>query len=300
MIKKLLFILLCCLVWCSAKVWAQSYPGVNGYVGGVPAKRINGCWLPQTELFAPLIADPRQVTNGGGLRFNDNVIGKHVGTCCFGSEFGIFRWYDFWRTCGQLQFDIEAGVFAVFDLDHMDRAMVNTDFFVAGMLSYARNLWSYRFRLWHLSSHLGDEFLLAHPGFDRRNLSDEGVDFFASYQVVRPVRFYGGIGYIFDRDSSFPEHPLYFEWGAEARVFGSCDCYNRVYIQPFLAMHFRSWEEHDFDIDQTYALGVEWSNIRGTTRKVRVFVEYHDGFSREGQFVKERSNYVEIRATYGF
>ncbi len=65
-------------------------------------------------------------------------------------------------------------------------------------------------------------------------------------------------------------------------------------------MHFRSWEEHDFDVDQTYALGVEWSNIKGTTRKVRIFVEYHDGFSKEGQFVRERSNYVEIRTTYGF
>ena len=300
MMKKLLFFLLGVAALYSGNVWAQPCSDSSSNVGGVPARRINGTWLPQTELFAPLIADPRQVTNGGGLRFNDNVIGKHVGACSFGSDFGVFRWCDFWRTCGQLQFDVEAGIFAVFDLDHMDRAMVNTDFFVAGMLSYARKCWSYRFRLWHLSSHLGDEFLLANPGFDRRNLSDEGVDLFASYQLARPVRVYGGIGYIFDRDRTFPEHLVYFEWGSEARIFGSCDSYNRVYIQPFLAMHFRSWEEHDFDVDQTYALGVEWSNIKGTTRKVRIFVEYHDGFSKEGQFVRERSNYVEIRTTYGF
>ncbi len=293
--KKLFFALL--LLSAS---WTAAAECPYDYVGGVPAVHINGVWLPQSEIFAPLIADPRMVTNSGGLRFNDNVIGKYVGACSFGSQFGIFRWNNFMRSCGLMQFDIEAGIFSVFDLKHADASMVNTDFFVAGMLTYAKNCWSYRFRLWHQSCHLGDEFLAANPGYDRRNVSDEAVDFFASYQFCPPIRAYGGIGYIFDRDRTFSEHPLFFEWGAEAKVFGFVDGYNRVVIQPFLAIHFRSWEEHDFDIDQTYALGMEWSHIQGTGRNVRIFAQYHDGFSREGQFIRQRSNYLELRLTYGF
>ena len=73
--------------------------------------------------------------------------------------------------------------------------------------------WSFRFRLWHLSCHLGDEFLLCNPDFDRRNLSDEGVDLFVSYQFGMPLRVYVGLGYIYDRDDEFPEEPLYVEWG---------------------------------------------------------------------------------------
>lgn len=266
-----------------------------------PGCQIKGIWFPQnTLLFLPLIADPRQVMNAASLRFNDDVIGKRVGAVSFGDDFIILRLKDVFWWHGDMDLGVEAGIFAVFDLKHPEACLVNTDFFVAALVTYAFDHWSFRFRLWHLSSHLGDEFLICNPGFDRRNLSDEGVDFFVSYQIGQAVRLYVGIGDIVDRDKTFPEHPLYFEWGSEIRVFGGRDCFNRLYVQPFLAMHFRSWQEHDFGLDQTYALGVEWSKIQGVGRKFRIFFEYHDGFSKEGQFVKLRSNYFSIKVNYGF
>jgi|ERR1700733_8523389 len=263
--------------------------------------QIRGIWLPQnTVLFQPLIADPRQVMNAASLRFNDNVIGKHVGAVSFGDEFIFLRLMDILWWHGDMDLGIEAGIFSVFDLDHPEACLVNTDFFVAALVSYALDRWSFRFRLWHLSCHLGDEFLLCNPGFDRRNVSDEGVDFFASYQLGQAVRVYAGIGDIITRDKEFPERPLYFEWGSEIRVFGGRNCFDKLYIQPFLAMHFRSWEEQHFDLDQTYALGVEWSKIQGVGRKLRIFLEYHNGFSKEGQFVRERANYFAVKLNYGF
>jgi len=262
---------------------------------------IKGIWLPQnTVLFPPLIADPRQVTNGASLRFNDKVVGKHVGAVFFGDDFIFLRLKDVLCFHGDMDLGIEAGIFAVFDLDHPEACMFNTDFYVAALASYAFDRWAFRFRFWHLSSHIGDEFLIAHPDFDRRNLSDEGLDLFVSYQFGRAVRVYAGVGYIWDRDKEFPEHPLYVEGGAEIRVFGGRDCFNKLYVQPFFAMHFRSWEEHNHDLDQTYALGVEWSKIQGVGRKFRLFLEYHNGFCKEGQFVRERSDYVALKVTYGF
>ncbi len=262
---------------------------------------IRGIWFPQnTVLFQPLVADPRQVTNGAALRFNDRVIGKHVGAVFFGDDFIFLRLKDilYWR--GDMDLGIEAGIFSTFHLDKPKACMFNTDFYVAALVTYAFDRWSFRFRLWHLSSHIGDEFLIANPGFDRRNLSDEGVDFFASYQWGQAIRLYAGIGDIFDRDKEFPEHPFYLEWGAEIRVFGGRDCFNKLYFQPFLAMHFRAWEEHHYDLDQNYALGVEWSKIQGIGRRLRLFVEYHNGFSKEGQFCKERCSYIALKTTYGF
>lgn len=263
--------------------------------------QIRAIWLPQnTVLFQPLIADPRQVMNAASLRFNDDVIGKHVGAASFGGDFIFVRLKDVLWWHGDMDFGIQAGIFSVFDLDHVDEAMVNTDFFVSLLITYAFDRWSSRFRVWHLSSHIGDEFLLAHPDFDRRNLSDEGIDLFISYQWGYAVRLYAGMGYIVARDHSFPEQPLYLEWGSEIRVFGGRECWSCLYVQPFLAMHFRAWEEHDFDIDQTYALGVEWSKIQAVGQKLRLFIEYHNGFSKEGQFVKERADYVAIKVNYGF
>jgi hypothetical protein len=142
--------------------------------------------------------------------------------------------------------------------------------------------------------------LLSNPGFPRKNLSDEGMDIFASYQLGQGVRLYAGVGYIYDADKEFPEKPLYFEWGTEIRVFGGRDWFDKLYIQPFLAMHFRSWEEHDFSLDQNYALGVEWSKLQGVGRKFRIFFEYHTGHSREGQFLRHRADYSAIKVEYGF
>lgn len=293
-----------CALQCQDAQAAQDISDCNTYASmcEMPAcSRIRGIWFPQnTVLFQPLIADPRQVMNAAALRFNDRVIGKHVGAVSFGDEFIFLRLKDVLWWHGDMDLGVEAGIFSVFHLDRPCACMVNTDFFVAALMTYAYDRWSYRFRLWHLSSHLGDEFLLSNPGFDRKNLSDEGVDFFVSYQMGPAIRLYAGVGYIFDRDEEFPEKPFYVEGGTEIRVFGFKNCYDRLYVQPFLAMHFRSWQEHNHDIDQTYALGVEWSKIQGVGRKFRIFVEYHNGFSKEGQFCRERSDYFSVKTSYSF
>ena len=262
---------------------------------------ISGIWLPQnTVLFQPLVADPRQVTNSAGLRFNDDVIGQHVGAVSFGNDFIFYRWLDIWRWHGDMDIGIEAGIFSVFDLDHPTAAMVNTDFFVALMLTYAVNKWSWRFRLWHISSHIGDEYLISNPDFTRRNLSDEAVDLFASYQLAQSVRLYIGVGDIFLRDKEFPEQPLYFEWGAEIRCFGCHDRFNKLYRQPILAMNFFCWENNGWNVTQTYVWGIEWSKLQGVGQKVRLLLEIHDGHCREGQFVGLESNYIALKMQYGY
>lgn len=258
-----------------------------------------GIWLPQnTILFSPLIADPRQVTNSAGIRFDDDVVGSKVGSAIFGGDFIFLRLMDISRFHGDLDIGIQGGVFSVFDLEHPDACMVNSDFFVSGLLGFAVNSWSYRLRLWHLSSHLGDEFLLSNPTFKRYNLSDEGIDCFISWRYNPQIRFYGGLGYIISRDFSFPEKPFYCEWGVELRPFGMREA--NIHAQPIFAMHFRMWEEHNFSVDQTYILGMEWSKFQGIGRKIRAFFEYHQGFSREGQFIRDRSDYYGFRVSYGF
>ncbi|MEG2027308.1 MAG: DUF1207 domain-containing protein [Victivallaceae bacterium] len=260
-----------------------------------------GIWFPQnTVLFAPLVADPHQVTNGACLRFDDEAIGNHVGATFFGGDFIFLRVMNVGHWKGDMDFGIQAGIFSVFDLDHPEGCLVNSDFFVSFLSSYAINKWSWRFRLWHLSSHLGDEFIVANPGFPRLNPSDEGVDAFVSYRINRCLRLYGGLGYIFSRDRTFPEQPFYFELGSELRPFGLRDKEKNLYAQPIFAMHLRFWEEQNFVSDQTYILGMEWGRFMDVGRMIRAFFEYHHGFSKEGQFIRDRSSYYGFKVTYGF
>src|SRR2546429_8496104 len=94
---------------------------------------------------------------------------------------------------GWWEVGVQAGVFAVFDLDAFSKDLVNADYLVAFPLSYRYADFSAMLRVFHQSSHLGDEFLLR-TKTNRVNLSYESVDLKLSYDFGDLVRVYGGTG----------------------------------------------------------------------------------------------------------
>jgi hypothetical protein len=265
-------------------------------------------WFPQnTILFQPFVADPRQITYSVAYRFDDDALNTNVIAVSFGDQLPIYRWRNVTRWCGDMQIELEAGVWAEFDSTEKSADLINSDWYVAPVMTFALEQWSFRFRISHISSHLGDEFIVKqiqeNPNFTRLNPSREAVDFFAAHQLTNSIRYYGGIGWIFHRDSTFEMEAFYVEYGAELRLLG---CRNRclgLYGSPFLAMHFRNWTDPNTDkpdMNRTFALGYEWSKLSGVGRKMRLFFEYHEGFSLEGQFQRTETNYLAIKFAYGF
>lgn len=304
----------------SIKTFLKDVPGVKrvSVIDGVPPdvmkrreKYVNrpiicGIWFPQTTvLFQPMIADPRQVIYSIGYRGSDEIVGKKAIPVSLGDDFPIFRWLDVWRWHGDFQISIEAGIWSVFDLDPKHdtcggTALFNTDYYVGIPLTYAVNKWAYRFRVYHISSHLGDEFLCNHIGFKRKNPSFEATDFFFSYQAFDFLRFYGGPGLILHSDNTFPMRHCYFEYGFEASFWGYKMYYHKLYGNFFLATYWRNWQLNDFSLDGTYVFGYEWSKLQGVGRKIRLFGEYHHGFSCEGQFMNRRAHYWSVKMAWGF
>lgn len=298
----------------------KDVPGVEDVrvIDGVPPKdivvrekyvnrpKVSGIWFPQqTELFQPLIASPRQVVYSIGYRGGDRVIGRRAVAISLGDDFPIFRWLDVWYG-GDLQIGIEAGIWSVFNM-HVKKpninggtALTNTDFYVGIPVSYARDKWSFRFRLYHISSHLGDEYMVNHPDVHRVNPSFEAIDLFASYQANDVVRLYLGPGFILHSDNSFPMKRGYVEGGIEMRFWGHKFYYHGLYGTFFLAGHLRNWQYHHWNYDGTYVFGYEWSKLQNVGRKIRLFAEFHQGYSLEGQFSKKRTHYWAIIVAYGF
>lgn len=279
--------------------------------------RIRGIWFPQTtELYLPMIANPRQVIYSVGYRGGDKVCGNTCASFSMGDNFPIYRWLGVLPWCGDLQIGIETGIWCVFNMKpNPNRCkkgyseIVNTDYYVGIPLAYAVNQWAFRLRLYHISSHLGDEFLVNHPHFVncdgppdqvRVNPSMEALDFFVSYQANRDLRVYGGVGNILHSDGTFPMDTWYFEYGGQFDFWGHRYHCQKLYGNFFTAVYFRNWQDVGFALDRTYMLGYEWSKIQGVGRKIRIVGEYHAGFSVEGQFMKRRAKYGSIRFMYGF
>lgn len=135
--------------------------------------------LPNHKIFQQLLADPRALRFSGYYQYHKNN-GKEfsAGAASFGEDFGIVRSHFHGHS---YQVGIEAGVFALFNLDTKSHDLVNADYMVGIPVTYRTGDFSYRARLYHISSHLGDEFLLNNPQVKRINLSYEVVDFLTSW-----------------------------------------------------------------------------------------------------------------------
>jgi len=274
-------------------------------------KRISGIWFPQSNvLFQPLVADPRQVTYSLGYRMGDRVMGKRAAEVSFGDDFPLYRWRSVWQRGADLQFGIEAGVWCVFSYEEKNGAvtadqfaeLMNSDFYAGLPLTYAMDAWTFRLRLYHISSHLGDEYLVNHPAVapKRKNPSKETIDFVASYQLTSSIRLFAGPGWVIHSDKTYPVKPWHFMYGLECRLAGFRSEYHGLYGQPFLAMFFKNDQEYQWDFETSYSIGYEWSKLQGIGRKVRLYLNYHHGHSLEGQFSRERTQYASVGFSYGF
>jgi len=272
-------------------------------------KQVNGIWFPQsTVLYQPMLADPREPTYSATFRYGgtlEGVMGKYVIAISLGDSFPIFRWTNIGAGHGDVQIDIQAGIWSDFKMgaynnpNHEISELVTTDYLVGIPISYAIHRWSFRFRIYHISSHLGDEFLVNHPGYPRKNPSMEAIDAFSSYQITEGVRVYFGPGWIFHSDDTYHMSHFYFDWGGEFRMFGHSSYYHRIYGTPFLALFVRNWQVNHWQFDVNALLGYEWSKLQGVGRKVRIYIQYFNGYS-EGQFFKDRLSYGGIGFSYGF
>jgi hypothetical protein len=248
--------------------------------------------LPGGELFKPLIADPRWPHFAASYQhyLNDKNL-RGVGAASFGETFTLYRerlggaW---WET------GIQAGVFALFDLDSDSRDLVNADYFAAVVGGYRYGSFSALARLFHQSSHLGDEFLLR-SRVSRLNLSYESVDLKLSYELGEAWRLYAGAGYLFDQEPANLS-PWSLQWGVEFRSpWPAPD----AGFRPVAAVDVQNREENDWHTDFSLRVGIQFDGVLAT-RNLQFLLEYFRGHSPNGQFYKEKIDYIGVGAHFHF
>jgi hypothetical protein len=178
----------------------------------------------------------------------------------------------------------------------------NADYYVGIPLTYVYNCWSFRLRLYHISTHLGDEFLVLenHPGLTRLNPSYEALDFFTSYMLTKNIRLYGGVGFYVDSDVSFPQDRWYVAYGFEIRIPGGRSSCYKLYWEPVMAFYIANRQFQDWKFDYTCFAGFEVGRNEFIGNRARLGIEYHDGFSVDGQFMKDRTNFTSLKLSYYF
>jgi hypothetical protein len=255
--------------------------------------------LPAGHLFKPLLADPRWARFSAAYRNyqSDNFDGNDIGSVSFGETIPFYRSH-FGQSAAQWETGLQAGVFSDFNLNASSSDLVNTDFIVSLYGSARVGQFSAFGRLFHQSSHLGDEFLLRKidTKFERVNLSYEGLDLRLSYELPYGVRVYGGGGGLFHTEPSTLD-PWSVQYGIEFRSPWRIEAAS---MRPIVAVDIKNFEENDWNTDVSARAGVEFENLQVLSRKLQVLVEYFNGFSPSGQFYNEKVEYIGLGAHYQF
>jgi hypothetical protein len=245
--------------------------------------------LPQSHLFQPLLADPRWPHFSASFqRYIDNDLLRNVASTNFGESIGLYRLRGPLQSTVQL--GIQAGVFSIFDLDSQSFDLINADYMVGIPLTLKKGNFSNMTRIFHQSSHLGDEYLLRGQSDKRVNLSYESVNSTFSYNLPAGFRIYGGGGYIFHKDPSDLD-PWSVQTGLE---FRSPVFWLKGALRPVFGVDIENRQESNWDADVSARAGIQFENPDFLSRKLQLLFEYYNGKSPNGQFYENNIEFFGL------
>lgn len=276
---------------------AQDAPQLARCGQRIPSSEARGLvGLPSGLLFCPLIADPK--TTRSFLSYQSTIgeddVVSSIGAVGLGDEFGIVRWGG--STLGNgVQISLQGAVFAQFDLDSPSYDLLNADYIIGVPLTMRRGPFAARFRIYHQSSHLGDEFLLRPQDSLRINLSFESVEGILSVDAGA-LRLYGGGEYLINRSPDDLEHAVAHA-GAELRPLARFLALGPGQVRPIAAVDLKSSEEQDWKPSVSVRAGLEFDR-RGRNdpppRRWGILFESYTGPSPYGQFFREEIRYIGV------
>lgn len=165
------------------------------------------------------------------------------------------------------------------DPDVDSSPLIAADFRV-GLLStwrYGPN--AFKLGYYHLSSHLGDEFLLSHPGFVRLNyVRDSGIVGWTR-DLTPETQIYGEVAYAFNNEDG--ALPWEFQYGIQysPRTPG-------LFGAPFGAVNGHTREDFNYETSINAVAGWQWWSEE-SNHTLRVGIQYYDGPALQYSFVNK-------------
>jgi len=251
--------------------------------------------FPQGQLFYPSMANPKEPRThvtylhlnlpGDSVNPSDSV---NIGSVGFGDSFGLVRMPG-WGENDAWQLSLSGAVLAQFNLDADSMDLINADYIIGFPLSYKNGNWSARARLFHQSSHLGDEFLLGQqkPDLDvtRINLSFETIELLGAWEW-EGLQLTAGPSYILHTDSDLKRYSVQagIDYQSRKPVFSPT-------MRVFASVLYHAWEETDWNPDINVKAGINIRSPYTEKRAIQIFGEYYNGNLPFGQFYILRTDY---------
>ncbi len=246
--------------------------------------------LPQGLVYRSYLADVKDSRMYGGV--DDARDDSIFWSATVGGRLGLVRYgtTDYILPDG---FEIDAEGAAQVRLDVPENVDVRSVDFRGGVpITYGIGKHRFKTGYYHLSSHLGDEFLLQNPDYPRLNYARDVLLLGYSYYATPNLRFYGEAGWGF---YTIVSEPWEFKFGID---------YAPQYRTgfrgaPFFAVNTHLKEELNYSGNFTAQVGWAWRADNGA-QLLRMGFQYFNGLSSQNSFVYEHEETFGFGVWYDF
>jgi hypothetical protein len=177
-------------------------------------------------------------------------------------------------------------------LPEEDRDLGSCDYRFGIPLTFGRGPLQTKMAYYHLSSHLGDEFLLRHPGTLRDNYVRDSLVLGESFYLTDALRFYGEAAWAFYTDGR--ARPWEFQFGMEFSPAAPVG----IRGAPFFAINAHLRQELDYRGNLVVQTGWQW---RGTSGQLaRLGMQYYVGKSDQWEFANQYEEKIGLGLWYDF
>jgi hypothetical protein len=250
-------------------------------------------WLPEGLIYHSYWAgvhEPRMAL----VSFWETSDGRALWDATLGGRVGLLQ-YGNGNPYSPEGFQVDFFGAAIARLDTENEQDLDSTDYVFGLpLTWGNERLQYKCGYSHISSHLGDEFAISHPGsLSRRiNYVRDAIEFGTSYYIVPGWRTYGEIDFAFHRSGG--AKPVDLEFGTELSKPGPTN----GHFTPFAALNGRLRQEDGFGGDLAMQAG--WLRRNMLDQTLRLGLHYYNGKSSQSQFFRSYEEQIGLGIWYDF
>ena len=246
-------------------------------------------FLPQGVLYPTYWAsapEPRMATHLIQLEGQGTQVDSHIG-----GRIALLKFGPVDDTQG-FQLDLRGGAKLRQNMDqNLDVDATDYRFDILGTWAYGKHRFKAGF--YHVSSHVGDDFLIRNPGFVVRAFLRDTAVFGYSYNPTPELRLYAEVGYAFQRAFS---QPLEFQFGADYGPYAPTGPKGA----PFAAFNVHLREELDFGGNIALQAGWAWRGEYLYQGILRTGLYYYNGGSSQFSFYDQQEQQIGMGLWYDY
>ena len=211
--------------------------------------------------------------------------GRNVMESTLGGRVGLLRYgtVGAYRPQGW-QFDLEGAALTRVLPGTNSTELEAVDYRVGMLSTWAEGPWHAKAGYYHLSSHLGDEFMIANPLFPRLNYVRDSAIAGVTYELTDDWQTYGELAYALGREDG--AKPLEFQYGIQYSplAFGFRGA-------PFAALNGHTRQDFGYVTSITVQAGWQW---RGSESQhlFRAGLQYYDGPALQWSFAGRNESLI--------